>query len=96
MSKENVFRFFSKAASDRQLKAELQTVSTQDELVDVASEAGYEFSSEHVDKAIGEMKKQPGFFGALAEAALHIFSASEDDYPKTGVQPFGGEPNPHP
>lgn len=96
MSKENVFRFFSKAAKDEQLKTELKTASNQAELVDVANDAGYEFSSEHVDQAIGELKKQPGFFGALAEAALHIFSASKDDYPKTGMQPFSGDPNPNP
>lgn len=96
MSKENVLRFFSKAARDKQLQAELQATSTQNELVDVANKAGYEFSSENVDQALGDLKEQPGFFGALAEAALHIFSVSKDDYPKTGIQPFSGDLNPRP
>lgn len=96
MSKENVFNFLSKAAKDKQLKTQLKTTSTQDELVGVGNQAGYEFSSEHVDEALTELKQQPGFFGALAEALLEIFSPNHDDYPAIGVQPFSGDPNPKP
>jgi hypothetical protein len=28
----------------------------------------------------------------LAEATIRIFSPSDDQYPKTGVQPFEGDP----
>ena len=91
MSKENVLEFLAKAAEDKRLSARLQGTATQNELVDVANEAGYDFSSEHVDQVLKELKEQPGFFGALAEAVLHIFSPAQDDYPKTGVQPFTGD-----
>ena len=91
MSKNNVFHFFSKVTKDKRLTQKLEKVASQEELVSVANEAGYEFSSEQVDRAIGELKEQPGFFSALAEAALHIFSPDEDDYPATGAQPFSGE-----
>ena len=96
MSKENVFGFLSKAANDEQLKAQLKMTSTPDEVVGVGSQAGYEFSSEHVDDALTELKQKPGFFGALAEAALELFSPEHDNYPATGVQPFTGDPNPNP
>ncbi|EDX83097.1 conserved hypothetical protein [Synechococcus sp. PCC 7335] len=92
MSKENVLHFLIKAAKEEQLITQLQKTSTQDELVGVANEAGYDFSSKHVDQALKDLKEQPGFFGALAEAALRIFSPAQDDYPKTGVQPFSGDP----
>lgn len=91
MSKENVLKFLAKAAEDKRLITQLQESATQNELVDVANEAGYDFSSEHVDQALKELKEQPGFFGALAEAVLQIFSPTQDDYPKTGVQPFSGD-----
>ncbi|MGB3292267.1 MAG: Nif11-like leader peptide family natural product precursor [Phormidesmis sp.] len=93
MSKKNVFNFLSEAAKDDQLKAKLQNTASQDELVGVAKQTGYEFSAEHVDEAISELKQQPGFFSMLAEAALEIFSPHDDDYPATGVQPYTGEPN---
>ena len=91
MSKENVLKFLAKAAEDKRLIAQLQRTATQNELVNVANKAGYDFSSEHVDQALKELKEQPGFFGALAEAVLHIFSPAQDNYPKTGVQPFTGD-----
>ncbi|MEO0457809.1 MAG: Nif11-like leader peptide family natural product precursor [Cyanobacteria bacterium P01_A01_bin.114] len=94
MSKKNVLSFLFKAAKDEQLKTKLQTTSTQDEVVTVGNRAGYDFSSEHVDEALAELKQKPGFFGALAEAAIELFSPARDDYPKTGVQPFSGDPNP--
>ncbi|MCU0568848.1 MAG: hypothetical protein MUF49_19895 [Oculatellaceae cyanobacterium Prado106] len=28
----------------------------------------------------------------VAKAVIRIFSPSDDDYPKTGVQPYEGEP----
>ncbi len=95
MSKENVLNFLSEAAKNEALNTQLQTTSTQDELVDMANQAGFEFSSAHVDEAITELKQRPGFFGALASAVLGIFGPTHDNYPATGVQPFSGEPNPH-
>lgn len=94
MSKENVLSFLSTAAKDEQLKAQLEAISTQDELVGAGNQAGYEFSSEHVDEALVALKEKPGFFGALAEAVLELFSPSHDDYPAIGLQPFTGDPNP--
>lgn len=93
MSKENVFEFFSKAAEDDQLKDKLQAVTSEQELVDLGQEEGFEFSSSHVDEALTELKQKPGFFKVLADAVLEIFSPSHDDYPATGVQPFTGDPN---
>lgn len=92
MSKETVFNFLTDVAKDEQLKSQLENTTNQDELVEVANQAGYEFSSDHVDEALSDLKKQPGFFGALAETVLRIFSPSDDDYPATGVQPFSGDP----
>ncbi|NJM98787.1 MAG: Nif11-like leader peptide family natural product precursor [Phormidesmis sp. RL_2_1] len=91
MSKENVFTFLTNAAKDEQLKSQLENAANQAEVVDVANEAGYQFSSENVDEALNHLKKEPGFFGALAEAVLEIFSPSHDDYPATGIQPFSGD-----
>lgn len=91
MSKEKVLSFLTDAAKDQQLQSQLETLSNQDELVGVANRAGYDFSSKHVDEALSDLKKQPGFFGALAEAALRIFSPHDDNYPATGVQPFSGD-----
>ncbi|MEM9164200.1 MAG: Nif11-like leader peptide family natural product precursor [Cyanobacteria bacterium P01_F01_bin.4] len=96
MSKKNVQSFLSQASKDKQLKAQLQTTSTPDELVEAGTQAGYDFSSEHVDEMITELKQKPGFFGALAEAVVELFSPEHDDYPETGVQPFSGDPNPNP
>ncbi|MEM9945009.1 MAG: Nif11-like leader peptide family natural product precursor [Cyanobacteria bacterium P01_D01_bin.36] len=92
MSKKNVFSFLSKVAKDEQLKAKLQNTASQDELVSVAKQTGYDFSSEHVDAALDELKQQPGFFGMLAEAAIEVFSPHDDNYPATGTQPYSGEP----
>jgi len=33
--------------------------------------------------------------GDLAQAIVQIFSPSDDHYPKTGVQPFTGDPVDH-
>ena len=93
MSKKNVFSFLSRAVKDDQLKEKLESTASQEEMVTVAERAGYSFSSEHVDEALEEMKRKPGFFGMLAEAAIEVFSPSEDDYPATGIQPFSGEPS---
>ncbi|MEO1404709.1 MAG: hypothetical protein AAFV72_26155 [Cyanobacteria bacterium J06635_1] len=62
----------------------------------VGNQAGYKFSSEHVDEVLTELKQKRGFFGALAEAVVELFSPEHDDYPATGVQPFSGDPNPNP
>ncbi len=96
MSKDNVFKFLSQAAEDETLKQKLESTASPKELVGIGQEAGYEFSSENVDEAVNELKKQPGFFGALAEAALQIFSPHRDDYPATGMQPFSGDPSSKP
>lgn len=93
MSKKNVFDFLSNAARDEKLKLKLQNTTTPHELVGIGSEIGYEFSAEHVDEALIELKQKPGFFKFLAEAALEIFSPDGDDYPATGMQPFSGEPH---
>ncbi len=91
MSKETVFDFLTQAAKDRELKQQLNDTSTPEEVVEVAHDAGYEFSPKHVDEALSDLKQQPGFFGAIAEAALRIFSPHDDNYPATGAQPFSGE-----
>ncbi len=91
MSKESVLNFLTDAAENEPLKSRLETASNSEEMVDVANEAGYDFSAQHVDEALSELKKQPGFFVALAEAALRLFSPHDDDYPATGAQPFSGE-----
>lgn len=95
MSKKNVFEFLSKAVQDEQLKQKLHNTATSSELVNVGNEAGYEFSTEHVDEALTELKQQPGFFQHLVEAALELFSSDHDNYPATGIQPFSGEINPN-
>lgn len=95
MSKKNVFDFLSAVARDENLKQQLQKTVTPSELVGMGNNAGYDFSTEHVDEALTELQHQPGFFKHLAEAALEIFSSDHDDYPATGIQPFSGEPNPN-
>ncbi len=92
MSKKNVFSFLSKAAKDETLKEKLGHTASPDELVSVAKQTGYDFSSEHVDEALDELKQRPGFFGMLAEAAVEVFSPHDDNYPTTGVQPYSGDP----
>ncbi|PZD70940.1 hypothetical protein C1752_08715 [Acaryochloris thomasi RCC1774] len=96
MSKDNVLNFLSKAAEDEHLKAKLETTASQDEVVGVANQAGYEFSTEHVDEMLTELKQKPGFFGMLSEAVAELFGPVHDDYPATGVQPYGGDSNPKP
>ncbi len=93
MSKENVFHFFTKAAQDHQLKDKLQDVSSPSELASLAQSEGFAFDSGHVDDAINEMKKQPGFFGKIAEGFLLIFGPNHPEYPAVGVQPYSGDPN---
>lgn len=93
MSKDNVFKFFTKAAKDEQLKDKLQTVKDQSELVNLGNQEGFEFSSEHVEEALTDLKQKPGFFRALADAVFSVFSPAHDDYPSIGVQPFSGDPN---
>ncbi len=91
MSKEKVLDFLTNAANDEQLQAQLKSATSSDDVAGVGNKAGYEFSAEHVDEAIKEIKQQPGFFSVLAEAVGRIFSPSDDDYPETGVQPFSGD-----
>ncbi|WP_448564194.1 Nif11-like leader peptide family natural product precursor [Trichothermofontia sp.] len=96
MSKDNVFQFFSKAAKNDQLKDKLRTVTSPEDLVSLGQQEGLEFSTEHVEEAIGDLKEQPNFFRSLAAAVLEVFTPSHDDYPEVGVQPFSGDPNPNP
>lgn len=93
MSTKNVFDFFRHAARDEELKEKLNTVSDPKDLSALGQEHGFEFSPEHVDEALTEVKEQPGFFGKLMEAFLEIFSPSHDDYPEIGVEPYSGDPN---
>ena len=94
MSKERFLSFLSNAAKDKNLKDQLKTATNHDDLVDMGNEAGYEFTAGHINEAMTDLQKKPGFFGALAEAALELFSPGHDDYPATGVQPFSGDSNP--
>ncbi len=94
MSKEKVLDFLATAAKDEQLKAQLQATTSQDDLVEIGNQAGYDFSSEHVDEAFTELKQKKGFFKALVESILLVFSPSHDDYPASGVQPFTDDPYP--
>ena len=93
MSKDNVFRFFTKAAEKEPLQEKLQSVASPQELVKLGKEEGFEFSSEHVGEAVRELQHKPGFWSKLAEAALAAFSPAHDNYPNIGVQPFSGDPN---
>ena len=93
MSKDNVFRFFTKAAQKEPLQEKLQVVASPEELVNLGKEEGFEFSSEHVGEVISELQQKPGFWGKLAEAAVAAFSPAHDNYPHIGVQPFSGDPN---
>lgn len=92
MSKENALEFLEKAANNEALKTKIQDANHQDELVGLAQEQGYEFSSEHLQQAIPELQQRRGFFGDLVEAVLELFAPARDDYPATGVQPFSGDP----
>jgi len=92
MSKEKALDFLSKAAADQQLKQQLQDVDHPTELVDLAQQHGYEFSSDHLKQAIPAIQEKRGFFGDLVDAVLGLFAPTHDDYPSTGVQPFSGDP----
>jgi predicted ribosomally synthesized peptide with nif11-like leader len=91
MSKDSVFKFLQEAAQKEQLKEKLQSVNSQEDLVNLGREEGYEFSAAHVDEALEHLKSQPGFFSRLAEAVLSVFSPTHDDVPPIGVQPYSGE-----
>lgn len=93
MSKEKVLQFFNEAAKNEEIKSELQNVNNQDELANLGKSKGFDFSAEHVDAVLDELKQQPGFFGKVIEAFLEIFSPPHDDYPNVGVEPFSGDPN---
>lgn len=43
---------------------------------------------------MGIYKKFASMVQFVLESVIRLFSASDDDYPKSGVQPFNGEP-PH-
>ena len=92
MAKEKVIQFLGEAAKNQDLKDKLQTVKNQDELTSLAKEEGFEFSAEHIDEALDELKQQPGFFGKLAEAIAEAFSPAHDNVPPSiGVQPYSSD-----
>jgi len=92
MSKENALNFLSEAAKDKELKAQLQEAGlTRDEIVKAGNKAGYTFNREHLDEALTEVRKEPGFWGSLGEAIMELFSPAHDDYPSVGVQPYSGD-----
>jgi predicted ribosomally synthesized peptide with nif11-like leader len=93
MSKDNVFQFLTEAAQQEQLKKKLQAVKSQEDLVSLGKELGYEFSADHIDEALAYLKNQPGFFSKLADAVLSVFSPSHDDVPAIGFQPYSGDTN---
>ena len=92
MAKEKVIQFLGEAAINQGLKDKLQTIKSQDELTSLAKEEGFEFSAEHIDEALEELKQQPGFFGKLAEAIAEVFSPDHDNAPPSiGVQPYSSD-----
>lgn len=91
MSKDNVFQFLTEAAQQQELKEKLQTVKSQEDLVNLGKELGYDFSEVHIDEALAYLKNQPGFFSKLAEAILWVFSPADDNVPAIGVQPYSGD-----
>lgn len=93
MSKENALEFLEKAAQDETLKSKVQDADHHEEVVNMARDKGYEFSSEHLQAAIPEITQRRGFFGDLVEAVLELFGPTKDNYPATGAQPFSGDPN---
>jgi predicted ribosomally synthesized peptide with nif11-like leader len=94
MSKENALSFLQQAATDPELKSQVQGVEQPGDLVNLGETQGFTFSPDHVREVIPELKAQKGFFGDLVEAILELFSPSHDDYPATGVQPFSGDSQP--
>ena len=94
MSKENALSFFQRAATDPDLKSQVQEIDQPAELVSLAEDQGYAFSPDNVREVLPELTAQKGFFGDLVEAILELFGPTHDDYPATGVQPFSGDPQP--
>ncbi|NER84013.1 MAG: Nif11-like leader peptide family natural product precursor [Leptolyngbya sp. SIO1D8] len=91
MSKKKALDFLTQAADSPALVNKVKDAQHKQEVVDLAKQHGYEFSTEDVKQAIPEIADQPGFFGELAKAVLELFGPTHDDYPATGVQPFTGE-----
>ena len=76
MSKESVLDFLTDAAKDDRLKSQLKATSNPDELIGVANQAGYDFSAQHVDEALSDLKKKPGFFWSLGRSDTANFQSS--------------------
>ncbi len=91
MSKENVVSFLEQAASNPDLKSQVQGATAAAELVDLGQTQGYSFSPQNLQEALPVLKERQGFFGDLVQAVLELFAPSHDDYPATGVQPFSGD-----
>ncbi|MGK7926399.1 MAG: Nif11-like leader peptide family natural product precursor [Spirulina sp.] len=90
MSQDKVLQFLTEAANNQELQEKLAAKLHPDDLAALGKEEGFEFSADDVMDALTHLRKQPGFFQKLAEAAAMVFSPSHDDYPATGVQPFSG------
>jgi len=94
MSKENAVDFIAKAATDERLKQQVQAANQPVDIEGIAQEHGFEFSAEHLQAAIPEIKQKRGFFGDIVDAVLALFAPAHDDYPATGESPFSDDPNP--
>ncbi len=93
MSKEKALDFLKQTAESPALANQVKDAQDQEEVLVLAKQNGYEFSSNDVKQAIPEIVEQSGFFGELAKAVIELFAPAHDDYPATGVQPFTGELN---
>jgi predicted ribosomally synthesized peptide with nif11-like leader len=81
MSKENFIKFFKKSYQDQRLNEKLKIISAPDQLVELGKTEGFDFSVEHIDNAIEDLKHKPGLFGGIVEAFVEIFSPNHDDEP---------------
>jgi predicted ribosomally synthesized peptide with nif11-like leader len=80
MSTANVKAFMKKAKSDKALEAKLQAIqkgggqSTVAEIVKIADQAGFKFSSDDYEDAINEVLNEKHAAGALNDEELAIVS----------------------
>lgn len=57
MSLENANLFLESAAQDAKLRAKFETATNPEEFIKVASESGYEFTTEELKEAVTELSK---------------------------------------
>lgn len=91
MSKENALSFLQQAATNPDLKSQVQGAEEPSQVINLGETQGFAFSPDHVREVIPDLKAQRSFFGDLVEAILELFSPNHDDYPATGVQPYSGD-----